>query len=612
MKPIILSLVMMLLVSTAQAQSHLYRPVSIEASKRPVSEVLKTLSQKGEFQFSYNTNLFKADSLVSISAKNKTVIQVLDMLFGGRLDYKERDEYIILKKADNSKYWYVSGYVKNENTGENIGYVSVYEPQQLMTTLTNEAGYFKLKLREDHPVASIRISKKWCCDTSIIVSPGRDQEVVVNVVPQGVYLDTVVITQNTKFENSWLSKLLLSSKLKIQTANLSKFLVDKPYQVSIVPGVGTHGKMSGQVENKFSFNLFGGYAAGVNGFEIGGIFNIIKQDVNYVQIGGVFNVAGGKVNGVQIAGVFNGNMDSVEAVQVAGVSNVTSGAVNGLQISGVYNHTSESMKGIQVGGVMNYAQDEMRGLQIAGVMSYAGDSIKGTQVSGVMNYAGKHAEGIQIAGVANYAGDSMNGMQVAGVINVNRRGTDGMQVAGVVNYTRKLTGAQFGVINIADSSSGYSIGILNLVRNGYHKLSISSNEVVPVNLGIKTGNNKLYSMLFAGFSPDEKNKVYTFGYGMGSDMRIKGRFSFNPELSVQHLYLGDWEATNLLARGSLHLNVKLGRYLTVYGGPVICAYYTEQVKQNEGYKHSVTGYEPYDMRDDWKGWIGWNFGVNIF
>jgi hypothetical protein len=45
--------------------------------------------------------------------------------------------------------------------------------------------------------------------------------------------------------------------------------------------VGTHGKLSGQVTNNFSFNILGGYGAGVNGAEVGGLFNIDKKDVKY-------------------------------------------------------------------------------------------------------------------------------------------------------------------------------------------------------------------------------------------------------------------------------------------------------------------------------------------
>ena len=48
---------------------------------------------------------------------------------------------------------------------------------------------------------------------------------------------------------------------------------------------------------------------------------------------------------------------------------------------------------------------------------------------------------------------------------------NGLQLSAGVNYTRKLKGVQIGIVNIADTSEGYSIGLINIVRKGYHKLT---------------------------------------------------------------------------------------------------------------------------------------------
>ena len=58
---------------------------------------------------------------------------------------------------------------------------------------------------------------------------------------------------------------------------MKNFFETRPFQVSLVPGLGSHGKMSGQVVNNFSLNVFGGYTAGTNGSELGGLFNIDKK-----------------------------------------------------------------------------------------------------------------------------------------------------------------------------------------------------------------------------------------------------------------------------------------------------------------------------------------------
>ena len=136
----------------------------------------------------------------------------------------------------------------------------------------------------------------------------------------------------------------------------------------------------------------------------------------------------------------------------------------------------------------------------------------------------------------------------------------GLQVAGVFNYAKKLKGVQFGLINIADTSDGYSIGLINIVLKGYHKLTISTNEVVEANVAFKTGSRRLYSILLAGMNPrDKEKKLYTFGYGLGTEMGLAKWLSINPELSSQYLYLGSWKYMNLLNKLHLQLNIKFGK-----------------------------------------------------
>jgi len=58
---------------------------------------------------------------------------------------------------------------------------------------------------------------------------------------------------------------------------------------------------------------------------------------------------------------------------------------------------------------------------------------------------------------------------------------------------------QLGLINIADTSEGYSIGLINIVVKGMHRLVSPPNEVTNTNVAFKTGNKKkLYSILEVG------------------------------------------------------------------------------------------------------------------
>ena len=177
-------------------------------------------------------------------------------------------------------------------------------------------------------------------------------------------------------------------------------------------------------------------------------------------------------------------------------------------------------------------------------------------------------------------------MQISGEGNVSNKETDGVQIAGVFNYSKKLRGVQLGLINIADTSAGYSIGLINIIINGYHKLSFSANEIVNVNAAFKTGNSKLYSILHAGVNAGDSNRIYSFGYGLGSELNLnkKKTLSLNPELTSEYLYLGSWDYTNILNRIHLNFNVKLGKYVSLFAGPSFSIYVSDQKTGIDGYR----------------------------
>ena len=251
---------------------------------------------------------------------------------------------------NDDKFYAVSGYVMDDQTGERIKDASVYEKQRLASAITNENGYFKLKLKNKYRNAALTVSKEFYDDTTVNIRAGFDQQVKITLVPMDITDQTITISpknyqapesiqvevpindsvswlytylkkDSVIIEKTGLSKFLLSSKQKIQSINLKKFFTARPYQASLVPGLSTNGKLNSQVINNFSLNVFGGYSGGVNGFEIGGLFNIDKKNVQYVQVGGLFNMVGGYVSGVQIGGLSNTVLDSLSGFQVGGITN---------------------------------------------------------------------------------------------------------------------------------------------------------------------------------------------------------------------------------------------------------------------------------------------------
>lgn len=501
------------------AQGLLDKKISVTANGQSVQQVLTSISKKGNFYFSYNSNLIPRDSIVSITATDKPLKDILDLLLGTTYSYKETGNYVIIGKyVANGKPFIISGYVVDKHTGEKIPNASVYETRQLVTTLTNDQGYFQLRMHNRFPDVMIGVSKASYIDTIYPLRSGYDQVTTLTLSPiRTITLKPVTITPYGKLGNTWYGKFFFSSKQKVRDINLNQFFVKQPFQFSLWPGTGTHGKLGAQVVNKASINLLGGYSAGVKGVEFGGVFNIDKHDVQYVQVAGVFNVVGGQVKGVQVAGLINSVIDSVEGIQIAGISNAAREAVNGMQVSGIFNKAKK-----------------------------------------------------------------VRGMQIAGLGNISQSSVDGVQVAGVFNYAKHLTGLQIGLVNIADTSSGVSLGLINIIKkNGYANLSLFWNEALDINIALKTGNRKLYNILLAGTTVKDKQRAFSFGYGIGRDFRISNGLSFTTEIAEQSIYTRGSNNIPLLLRIQPALQVHLSRKISLFAGPAFSVYFPGSSSTND-------------------------------
>jgi hypothetical protein len=607
MRSIIFIAVLLLTVAAAHAQDLLNRNISLEINSQRLDNVLEIISNQGNFFFSYNSNIIRKDSLISVKASNKPLKEVLNQILGRGFEYKESGNYIILRRVPiriklvtsssltSDKFYTISGYVIDDQTGERIADASVYERDRLQIASTNDNGYFRIKLKARYKSANISVSKEYYEDTTVRVQPGYNQAITVTLVPMVINEKTIIVgpkgytaPESIELEVpvndsiSWrykyikadshivekrgIGRWLVSSKQKLQSINLRDFFVARPWQVSFTPGLSTNGKMNSQVINNFSFNVLGGYSGGTNGFELAGLFNIDKKDAQYFQLAGLFNTVGGKVKGLQVGGVSNAVLDTLNGMQVGGVTNLVRTKFSGFQLGGVYNHVGASL------------------------------------------------DGLQLAGVVNFTNHKTDGGQIAGVANISSREANGLQLAGVFNYTRRLRGVQIGLINVADTSEGYSIGLINIVFKGYHKLSFSTNEIINLNAAVKSGNRNLYSIFLGGYNSVPDERVWSFGYGLGSELVSRKKFSVNLEATCQHLYLGSWDFHNLLNRANVQFNYKFGKFLSVFAGPVYSVYVSNQDVSFSGYKTSIpsSGYKINKLGSTVTGWFGWTAGISFF
>ena len=189
------------------------------------------------------------------------------------------------KGVTEERIYSVSGYVYDEQSGAAINEASIYEKTVLASAMSNEEGFFKIKLKSSKSgTAELTVSKEFYEDTTVKIQPRFDQEVSITMMPielaennvvikpedyltpdslkvktdTTVIEPTPVVTDSIKVQETGVGRFLLSGKQKIQSLNLKNFFTTRPFQISVVPGLSTHGQLSSQVVNAFSLNIFGG------------------------------------------------------------------------------------------------------------------------------------------------------------------------------------------------------------------------------------------------------------------------------------------------------------------------------------------------------------------
>lgn len=645
------------------AQQPLNKIISIRATKQPIDSVLQQISRQGRVNFSYIGTPFRKDSLVTFTATHKSVRQVLDILFSNSIQYVESGDNIILQRAEGfrERNYIISGYVRDRENGLAVSNASIYERSTLLSTFTDGSGYFHLRLKDKgrQPSVQLTISKELYLDTAVFVMPGFDREVSLTIAPAKPVL-LREFTVSDQVDKTWIGKRLLSEGLRRQTQNISRFFANKPFQSSLVPSVGSHGKMAGQVVNKVSLNLVGGYSAGLNGVEVAGGFNINKKDVQYAQAAGIFNIVGGRMKGAQATGGVNQVMKSVTGMQAAGVVNIAndtvtgaqfaglvnralgdmtgiqaSGLINrsggemlGAQFSGLINSVQDSMKGIQAAGLINQAKGSAVGAQVAGLINLVQDnatSIRvagcvniatgdvsghqvaglgnfnegaqfGTAIAGVFNHSGGPVSGFQLAGIGNNISDSLTGAQIASLANRSKGTVRGLQLGLLFNYARQLKGVQIGLVNIADTSSGYGIGLVNIITKGGYYKLAIATNDIMPYNLTFKSGLRKFYTMFVGGYAPSE-KRHALGLGIGHEFRLTQRFSLTAEVLQQNIFSSSWKSLGQLYRFQPLAHLHLNRWLSLHAGPAIS--YSDEF--SDGRLVAGNG-----------AWLGWQAGISLF
>lgn len=471
----------------------LERNISLKANNDKLSEVLDLIAKEGGFNFAYPSNLIDVNRRIDFTITDRPVRDVLKQLFGTSLSYKVRGQYVILQKntlETRQTHFFLSGYVVDPREGIKLPDASIYEKNSLVSTISNQYGFYKIKLstnsfpirlsiskpgyepeivliknaQNDYQNIELRrIKKPFVFEPTIEDNSMEKMEAFKNNVqvierpmvlenPRPAFLDqidelesSIVIESDSIQESSnWdkfrkrIETFFVRRSQRINAININDSL-NRTFQVSLLPFLGTNRLLSGSIENDFSLNILMGFSAGVRKVEIGGLFNGVRHNVTGFQLAGVGNIVGGELLGVQISSVFN----LTEAIQ----------------------------RGVQLSFGVNVV----------------------TQVS--------------------------NGWQV-----------------GLINFANEVQGKghQIGLINISEFSETTPIGLLSFVSSsdGYKRLELSIDENQTGSFIFKTGVKNFYNILAIGYNFLRANEVFSAGYGVGRAYELKNAWMFNTDITT--------------------------------------------------------------------------------
>ena len=502
----------------------------------------------------------------------------------------------------------ISGYIRDINSGDGITQVSVYHKPSLANTLSGDFGYYKISLSSKTPEFELQIRKDQYRDTvitityvaggvieqhinlqTVMAAPNIEETLTVPVLsdtdssilplsdttrvktqdsiiipnskifvrtldsvlrtPRLVWLDTTL--RNIKVEDTRIAQWMVGAYQRVINNNIRDSF-RRDWQVTFVPPLGTNGALSGLVDNAFSFNVLIGYNGGLHGAEIGGWFNILRQDMLGVQVAGLGNVVGRNTDGVQVAGLFNHNLGDARAVQVAGLYNYNRGILDGVQVAGFANIASQYSRTIQTAGFINIA-----------------DEIDGGQIAGFVNIA-KKIRGFQI-GIVNIA-DSSEGVAI-GIVNFIRNGIHQLEI---------------GYSDLSQYSLAYRSG------SGRFYSAISFNSTLPIS----------------------DTSLMCYGFALGNRARLGKHFYWNTDLGTQHMtYNLRSNHLNLHNKLSTGLEIEFFKGFSIYGAVSLNHTINDSTDPLYDNRFSKLGSDilwQHDARYAQKAWLGYQVGVRLF
>lgn len=566
----------------------LSKKVTFEYTNVRLKEALTDLTQRYQIPFSYSTEQVNVRQRITAKANDLPLATALDKLFEDvTISYMKVGNHIVLRNDPSKPISKPTGSKQSAPKKKTPEPATQPEPS---TVLVNQP---------EAPVAEE------------VPSPPAFDSVAALETPD---FQPISSSEST---HPFDQTLLNFEKWRYQTENWNRrpSTEKRIAQVSVLPFIGTNTRESDDVSNNLSLNLLWGVNGGVNGMEVGGGINMVRNDMNGFQVAGLGNKVNHNMTGTQFGGIFN----------------YAGGTTRGFQVAGVVNYANNA-EAAQAAGFANMVRGNVTGMQTAGLFNVVGGNARALQASGLFNKTGGDSK-FQAAGGFNRSRGSSK-WQASGLFNLSRGNTkfqisslfnraDNVQVGqfGTLNRAKgNMQGLQIGLINISDTVSGVPIALINIVKRGYNKFEIYGSEILHGNFQLKLGANRFYNIFHVGarVPPGDGSYIWGIGYGIGKVSKLSKRSTLNWELMAMHINENEpWTNTlNSIGQFRWLWNHQLGSSIGFFIGPTANVMISQLRNPETGIIKSPV--VPYTLIDEdltantnLKAWVGVNAGFRF-
>jgi hypothetical protein len=497
------------------------KKITIQVAGEKIEKVLNRIEKLSGVSFSYNSDIIPGDSLVSFSCVNKSIEKTLPIFLGKDFSFKSTGKYIIILQKNNrqeinptkSKFK-VSGIVLDARTNIPLPLVTIYDMGSMVSAQSDFfLGNFDLTLVPKTNYLAIRCSKSGYHDSVVIINPALNQPL-------------------------WFRLLPIEETLqKLNALSVSEVPLSDSAGIRII----------GKFVNKELL---------VNSRNVVMYDKRIAQLSLFPKVGTNLHMSGAVTNHFSI-NLLGGYSYGVAGFEAGGIVNINKSNVDGFQVSCLVNLSGRDVNGFQASGLLNLTTGNVKGCQLSVISNFGADTVKGVQVAGIVNVCDKKLSGLQLSPVAN----------------ISRGDETGAQVAGLVNYAANPR-FQLGLINIADTSDGAPLGVINIIRHGYYAISFNVDELQTGYFNFSMGTRKLYSILGVSGSTANDQNSWGFNYGLGSHFMDKRRLGINVELLNSFINaFGSFDSTTI-SRVSLstQFSLRMGKHFYLSAGPSVNAF----------------------------------------